>query len=202
MYTAALSLLLVYSSWSSSGSVEPCGETQQLAQRAADAMNYAQYWKAGAENAARKHNTHIEKCNRVIEAGESGLPAVTPPKAAPRQQVEGKRVEVLNLTSRTSGYAMIWTKVDGVADLSVRVDDATKKIGSGNGSGMAPGWRELGSGRHPCGQNQPFGRDLRTVRLENERLKGAWSGHADLGIRLREHLDAAGREKSAGPGTV
>ena len=72
--------------------VEPHGETQAVGTRAADAMNYAQYWKAGAEKAALKHNTHIEKCNRVIEAGKSGLPAGdTADVGALRQQVEGMR---------------------------------------------------------------------------------------------------------------
>ena len=55
MYTAALSLLLVYSFvvivWQRWNHAE---RLKQLAQRAADAMNYAQYWKAGAEKAALK----------------------------------------------------------------------------------------------------------------------------------------------------
>ena len=101
MYTAALSMLLVYSFvvivWQRWNHAE---RLKQLAQGAADAMNYAQYWKAGAEKATRKHNTHIEKCNRVIEAGESGLPTGDTAEAgALRQQVEGMRIEVLNLTS-------------------------------------------------------------------------------------------------------
>jgi hypothetical protein len=45
----------------------------QLAQRTADAMNYAKYWKDRAGEAIRKHNAHIEGCNRVIEAGETGM---------------------------------------------------------------------------------------------------------------------------------
>ena len=76
MYTAALSLLLVYSFvvivWQRWNHAE---RLKQLAQRAADAMNYAKYWKQGADKATRKHNAHIEKCNRVIEAGENGLDA-------------------------------------------------------------------------------------------------------------------------------
>jgi hypothetical protein len=178
MYTAALSLLLVYSFvvivWQGWNHAE---RLRQLAQRAADAMNYAQYWKAGAEKAARKHNTHIEKCNRVIEAGESGLPAGdTADVGALRQQVEGMRVEVLNLTSENKRLRHdLEQKSTVVADLSARVDDATKKIGSGNG----PGNGAKGAGENSVQVATLVDRinrleeTLRSVRLENERLKGA-----------------------------
>ena len=177
MYTAALSLLLVYSFvvivWQRWNHAE---RLRQLAQRAADAMNYAQYWKAGAEKAARKHNTHIEKCNRVIEAGESGLPAGdTAEVGALRQQVEGKRVEVLNLTSENKRLRHDLDQKSTVfADLSVRVDDATKKIGSGNGPGNgAQGGENSVQVAALVDRINRLEETLRTVRLENERLKGA-----------------------------
>ena len=177
VYTAALSLLLVYSFvvivWQRWNHAE---RLRQLAQRAADAMNYAQYWKAGAENAARKHNTHIEKCNRVIEAGESGLPAGdTAEVGALRQQVEGKRVEVLNLTSENKRLRHDLDQKSTVfADLSVRVDDATKKIGSGNGPGNgAQGGENSVQVAALVDRINRLEETLRTVRLENERLKGA-----------------------------
>jgi len=147
-----------------------------LAQRAADAMNYAQYWKAGAEKAALKHNTHIEKCNRVIEAGESGLPAGdTADVGALRQQVEGMRVEVLNLTSENKRLRHdLEQKSTVVADLSARVDDAKKKIGSGNGSGHGTkGGENSVQVSTLVDRINRLEETLRTVRLENERLKGA-----------------------------
>ena len=177
MYTAALSLLLVYSFvvivWQRWNHAE---RLRQLAQRAADAMNYAQYWKAGAEKAAQKHNTHIEKCNRVIEAGESGLPAGdTADVGALRQQVEGMRVEVLNLTSENKRLRHdLEQKSTVVADLSARVDDATKKIGSGNGPGNgAKGGENSVQVATLVDRINRLEETLRTVRLENERLKGA-----------------------------
>ena len=177
MYTAALSLLLVYSFvvivWQRWNHAE---RLRQLAQRAADAMNYAQYWKAGAEKAAQKHNTHIEKCNRVIEAGESGLPAGdTAEVGALRQQVEGKRVEVLNLTSENKRLRHDLDQKSTVfADLSVRVDDATKKIGSGNGPGNgAQGGENSVQVAALVDRINRLEETLRTVRLENERLKRA-----------------------------
>ena len=177
MHTAALSLLLVYSFlvivWQRWNHTE---RLRQLAQRAADAMNYAQYWKAGAEKATRKHNTHIEKCNRVIEAGESGLPTSdTAEAAALRQQVEGMRIEVLNLTSENKRLRHdLEQKSTVVADLAVRVDDATKRIGSGNGPGNgAKGGENSVQVATLVDRINRLEETLRTVRLENERLKGA-----------------------------
>jgi hypothetical protein len=177
MYTAALSMLLVYSFvvivWQRWNHAE---RLKQLAQGAADAMNYAQYWKAGAEKATRKHNTHIEKCNRVIEAGESGLPTGDTAEAgALRQQVEGMRIEVLNLTSENKRLRHdLEQKATVVADLSARVDDATKKIGNGNGPGNgAKGGESSVQVATLVDRINRLEETLRTVRLENERLKGA-----------------------------
>ena len=177
MYTAALSMLLVYSFvvivWQRWNHAE---RLKQLAQGAADAMNYAQYWKAGAEKATRKHNTHIEKCNRVIEAGESGLPTGDTAEAgALRQQVEGMRIEVLNLTSENKRLRHdLEQKSTVVADLAVRVDDATKKIASGNGPGNgAKGGENSVQVATLVDRINRLEETLRTVRLENERLKGA-----------------------------
>ena len=99
------------------------------------ARNWAKYWKSRAVDAIHKHNEQIEKCNRVVEAGESGLPAGDAVEAgALRQQVEGMRIEVLNLTSENKRLRHdLEQKAALAADLSARVDDATKKTGSGNG---------------------------------------------------------------------
>jgi hypothetical protein len=48
-------------------------ERWQLAEHAADALRYAEYCKRRAREAIRRYNEHVEKCNRVIEAGESGM---------------------------------------------------------------------------------------------------------------------------------
>jgi len=177
IYTAALSLLLVYCFvvivWQRWNHAE---RLKQLAQGAADAMNYAQYWKGSAEKATRKHNTHIEKCNRVIEAGESGLPTSdTAEAAALRQQLEGMRIEVLNLTSENKRLRHdLEQKSTVVADLAVRVDDATKRIGSGNGPGNgAKGGENSVQVATLVDRINRLEETLRTVRLENERLKGA-----------------------------
>jgi hypothetical protein len=48
-------------------------ERWQLAEHAADALRYAEYCKRKAKEAIDRYNRHIETCNRVIEAGESGI---------------------------------------------------------------------------------------------------------------------------------
>ena len=48
-------------------------ERWQLAEHAADALRYAEHCKRRAKEAINRYNLHIETCNRVIEAGESGI---------------------------------------------------------------------------------------------------------------------------------
>jgi hypothetical protein len=48
-------------------------ERWQLAEHAADALRYAEYCKRKAKEAINRYNLHIETCNRVIEAGDSGM---------------------------------------------------------------------------------------------------------------------------------
>ena len=85
------------------------------------------------------------------------------------------RIEVLNLTSENKRLRHdLEQKSAIVADLSVRVDDATKKIGGGNGPGNG-----AKSGENSVQVATLVDRinrleeTLRTVRQENERLKGA-----------------------------
>src|SRR5215471_5428062 len=54
-------------------------ERWQLAEHAADALRYAEYCKRRAREAISRYNEHVEKCNRVIEAEESGI---TTPESA------------------------------------------------------------------------------------------------------------------------
>jgi hypothetical protein len=48
-------------------------ERWQLAEHAADALRYAEYCKRRAGDTIDRSNLHIETCNRVIEASESGM---------------------------------------------------------------------------------------------------------------------------------
>lgn len=142
MYTAALSLLLVYSVvviiWQRWNHAE---RLKQLAQRTADAMNYSKFWKDRAGEAIRKHNAHIERCNRVIESGETGVPTGDAAEASDwRIQMERMRTELSNAQSDKKRLeAELQQKNTMVADMSARVDEATQRIGSGSGPGNGNG---------------------------------------------------------------
>lgn len=173
MYTAALSLLLVYSCvvivWQRWNHAE---RLRQLAQRTADALNYATYWKQHATTATAKHNAHIEKCNRVIESGDSGSPTGGPSEVGElRHQIEGMRVEVLNLTSENKRLRHdLEQKSTMVTDLSTRVDEATRKISAGNGPGK--GGENSVQVATLVDRINRLEENLRAARAENDRLKG------------------------------
>lgn len=100
-------------------------ERWQLAEHAADALRYAEHCKRRGKEAIDRYNLHIETCNRVIEAGDSGM--TTPETAALedykrefqrlrsdsdakelqvarlREQLDQKSVELNSLTERVTG---------------------------------------------------------------------------------------------------
>ena len=176
MYAAALSLLLVYSFvvivWQRWNHAE---RLKQLAQRAADAMNYAKYWKQGADRATRKHNAHIEKCNRVIEAGENGLPAGDAAEAMDlRLQLDRMRAEVQNVMSeklRLQGE--LNEKAKTITELSLRVDEASKKLGNGNYENGAPATMRSEDKAALVARINRLESALAAATQENRRLKGA-----------------------------
>ena len=73
-YSFGASMVVIFSwfalAWVQSDRVR---ERWQLAEHAADALRYAEYCKRKAKEAINRYNLHIETCNRVIEAGESGI---------------------------------------------------------------------------------------------------------------------------------
>ena len=81
----------------------------------------------------------------------------------------------LNLTSENKRLRHdLEQKSTVVADLAVRVDDATKKIAGGNGPGNGPkGGENSVQVATLVDRINRLEETLRTVRLENERLKGA-----------------------------
>jgi hypothetical protein len=176
VYAAALSLLLIYCvviiTWQRWNHAE---RFKALAQTAADTANYAGYWKQTAAEAIYKHNDHIEKCNRVIEADESGVPIGDAEANDLRRELDRARTEVLNLTSENKRLRSdLEQKSVMVADLSARVDGATRRIGSSNGpgSGAKPG----GNAAQVAALVDRINRleaVLSAARQENERLKGA-----------------------------
>ncbi len=130
VYSAALSLLLIYLMvmivWLRWDHAE---RLKALAQNTADVLNYATYWKQAASEAIRRHNDHIERCNRVIEAGESGVPLGDVAEALRlRRELEESRTENLNLTTTNKRLqSELDQKAALIVDLSQRVDEIARR---------------------------------------------------------------------------
>lgn len=137
-----------------------------------DLYNHDLYSREVAREAIRKHNQHIEQCNRVIEAAESG------------QQVPGGGSAVEQLTEKLRD---LQTKLDAVNQekdklqteleakvqvatrLSARVD-ALAKQGNGSGKPDAP----LSPALHAelVKHANELQQQLEAERARNKRLKG------------------------------
>ena len=69
-------------------------ETWELAECASDALRHSEYCKREAKEAIRRHNDHIDKCNRIVEDRRSGR--MTTPGTA---DLEGLNEQIKSLTS-------------------------------------------------------------------------------------------------------
>jgi DNA-binding transcriptional MerR regulator len=174
VYTAALSLLLIYLTvvivWQRWDHAE---RLKALAQNTADVLNYATYWKQAAGEAIRRHNDHIERCNRVIEAGENGVPLGDAAEALRlRRELEESRTEVLNLTTSNKRLqSELDQKAALIADLSQRVDEVARKAGNGGSGGKGP--QQSSQVASLVERINRLEEALKAARRENEILKGA-----------------------------
>jgi hypothetical protein len=110
--------------------------TWELAECASDALRYSEYCKREAKEAIRRHNDHIEKCNRIIEDNRSGL--VTTPRTA---DLEFSKQELARLRndndSKTLQLERLQAELDNknkqLSEFSARLD-AVEQRAQGNGS--------------------------------------------------------------------
>jgi hypothetical protein len=137
--------------------------------------NWAAYWKNRAIEAITKHNAHIEKCNRVIEAGDTGIPLGDAAEAIDlRIELERARAELQNVTSeklRLKGE--LDEKARTISELSLRIDEVTKKIGNGNAENGAAGTARTEDKAALVARINRLEAALATATQENRRLKGA-----------------------------
>jgi hypothetical protein len=75
--------------------------TWELAECASDALRYSEYCKREAKEAIRRHNDHIEKCNRIIEDRRSGL--MTTPETANLETFK-QRIEQLTTEKQAAEF--------------------------------------------------------------------------------------------------
>jgi len=107
----------------------------------ADLANYAEYCKQNALEAIQKHNQHIEACNRVIEAEETGRP-ITPAGSGEdwKAEMETLREKADTLETENARLkAQLEEKGANLSALSARVDElARARDGKANGAGANP----------------------------------------------------------------
>jgi hypothetical protein len=143
-----------------------------------DVWNDAQYARATAENAIERHNSHMETCNRVIEAQLSGRPSpATLETTDARNELTRVRGELDNIDSKRK---LLKAKLDEkeklVDDLSIRLSALEK--GEQNG-GSGTGRTQNGAAGNAESEGRLIARinqltqQLDAEKQKNHALKGA-----------------------------
>ena len=138
-----------------------------------EALRHDQYSREGAREAIRRYNEHIDKCNRVIEAQEAGLPSGgvgNTEVESLRRQLEDSRTEC-DAASRERDNLQAELKQTSAtgADLSVRLSRSGNK-GNGNGEGAASS--SDASSSELMQHINRLQQQLYAEREKNKRLKG------------------------------
>ena len=115
--------------------------TWELAECASDALRYSEYCKHEAKEAIRRHNDHIEKCNRIIEDRRSGL--MTTPETAQVEDLKRdiKRLVADNDTLTKHNERLLEEKEQKAAEfrtLTQRVEEVEKHLQANNGASKNP----------------------------------------------------------------
>jgi hypothetical protein len=128
-----------------------------------------------ALEAIDKYNTHIELCNRAIEASESGHLAVSggdSAAASPQAEVAGGKAQAGSFDGdKRRLEAEVAQKSAVIADLSLRVDALSSQLG-GNGQGVAPRDISTASPSDLVRHINTLQQQLHVEREKNKRLKG------------------------------
>jgi hypothetical protein len=135
-------------------------ERWQLAEHAADALRYAEYCKRRAREAISRYNEHVEKCNRVIEAGESGM---STPETA---NLEDYKRELQRLKSDNDAKELQVARLEEqleqkgtqLTSLTERVSEAERRLKNRAGAGQDNG-------------NAALVERIQRLEAENRRLK-------------------------------
>jgi hypothetical protein len=133
--------------------------TWELAECASDALRYSEYCKREAKEAIRRHNDHIEKCNRITEDRRSGL--LTTPGTA---NLEDLNEQIKSLTSDKQANEFQIARLDSqlkakeasVAEITTRLNQLENQL------------LTSGNNRTPATETSAAGLVERINRLENE----------------------------------
>src|SRR5579859_832946 len=145
-----------------------------------DLYNHDLYSRQSARDAIAKYNCHIEQCNRVIEAEESGKPIpASGSEAEPTANSQQFADQLTAITrERDKLQGELGEKSRIITDLSLRVEAVSRKT---NGDGDATVGPEIQAGS-TAGQSDSarlmshinyLQQQLYAERQKNKRLKGA-----------------------------
>lgn len=146
-------------------------ERWKLAEHAADALRYAEYCKQRAREAISRYNEHVEKCNRVIEAGESGM---STPETA---NLEDYKRELQRLKSDNDAKELQVARLEEqleqkgtqLTSLTERVSEAERRLKNRAGAGTENG-------------NAALVERIQRLEAENRRLKQGKSSAAKAAV--------------------
>jgi hypothetical protein len=104
--------------------------TWELAECASDALRYSEYCKLEAKEAIRRHNDHIEKCNRITEDRRSGM--MTTPGTADQEFSKQELARLRNdYESKTLELERVQTELDcknkQLSEFSARLDEVEQR---------------------------------------------------------------------------
>jgi len=152
-----------------------------MAEMAADLVSHDERSRQAAREAIQRHNDHMERCNRVVEAQESGrpIPGAVSETNELREKLRGTADQLDAVTKeRNKLKADLDEKTRLVTELSLRMEEVSRKT---NGQGAAN--RRATGAPAPAGEESEAARlmqhinllqaQLQAQRKENERLRGA-----------------------------
>ena len=143
------------------------------AEMMADLYNQDAYSRQAAQEAIDRYNQHIERCNRAVEAGESG-PAVT----AVSNEIEQLRTELMRVAEerdaairdRDVAREELRRKSEILANMSVRLDATTNKASAASPAKTTVDLR--GADAKLVTHINNLQEQLYSERSNNRRLKG------------------------------
>jgi len=134
-------------------------------------LRYAEYCKRRAREAIHRYNDHVETCNRVIEAGESGM---STPETA---NLEDYKRELQRLKSDNDAKELQVARLEEqleqkgtqLTSLTERVSEAERRLKNRAGAGTENG-------------NAALVERIQRLEAENRRLKQGKSAAAKAAV--------------------
>lgn len=177
---AATALLLLLMAVSTKLVIDLKRKNWLMAEMAADLVSHDERSRQTAREAIQRHNDHMERCNRVVEAQESGrpIPGSSSETSELRERLRQTADQLDAVTKeRNKLKADLDEKTRLVTELSLRMDEVSRKTNGQGGSNR----RGAGAPASPGEESESarlmqhinlLQEQLQAQRKENERLRG------------------------------